>query len=100
VLVSVHWAHGGDLSQPPRIEDLRFRPENTPHRWDSTSGSKAEALKNFLERWERETGKKVPAGWDRHYPTKASAGFTGSRSQGSRRPDQHGEKIQQDARET
>lgn len=95
--MSVYWHHNDDLSTPPRLEDLKFRPENVKHRWESTSGSKAEALKNFWVRWERETGKKIPADWVRPYHPKDLTGFSGCREQLSRRPSSYHEKREQDA---
>ena len=54
------WPHGGDLSRPPRLKDLKRRnPWGTGPYWDCVVFSQEEALGRFWAQWLRTTKTKL-----------------------------------------
>lgn len=90
----IFWPHDDDISQPPTLGALRYRRPDGKY-WESAAGGKAEALIGFRMRWQRETGNKLTKGTKGFTPCKAE-GFSGSRVQGTRRPDHYAEHAGQE----
>jgi len=92
----IFWPHGGDLSAPPELKDLKYRRPARDY-WESQASNKDTALPYFWVRWRRETGRPYP----RTPPVEHSKpqGFSGNKVRSSRRPDHQSEKSLQDARE-